>query len=100
MYQNPVKVIFLLYWVQRVEGKVLVFVFFSHLSTNRRPTTIRVHARRNIHAHQLLEKQLRRVRDMNLRDLRLRLAVLARVFAWLELPTSTLACFFATVILE
>jgi hypothetical protein len=60
----------------RVEVLVLVF-FFSHLSTNRSSTPIRVHARRNIHAHQLLEEQLRRIRDMDLRDLGLGLAILA-----------------------
>jgi hypothetical protein len=62
-----------------------------HLSTHRRTTPVSVHPRSNVHAHQLLEKQLRSVRNMDLRNLGLGLAVLAGEFLGFELPFLSLA---------
>jgi hypothetical protein len=58
----------------------------TNLITDRCTTSVSVHPRSDVHAHQLLEKKLRCIGDVNLRDLGLRLAVLAKELLRLELP--------------
>jgi len=53
---------------------------------HRDTTPLGVHPRRDIHARQLLKQQLRRIRDVHLRNLRLVLARAALELVFLEAP--------------
>ena len=53
-------------------------------NTNPRPR--RKHPRRNIHTHQLLKQQFRRIRNIDLRNLRLVVARSTLVLAFFDLP--------------
>lgn len=73
-----------------VEKKVLHFMSCVQLGRVRsvahaETRAIREHARSNVHGHELLEEQLRRVRDLDLRDALLVMAGAAFVQALLDL---------------
>ena len=77
----------------RLNQKLRTHLTSPGLISNGSTTSRCEHARGNIHTHQFLEEQFRRVRDMQLRNLRTGVAILACKCLRFEFAVTRLASF-------